>query len=120
MEPIELHGMVKAAINAGDIEGFVALYEPDARGFNEDGSVIIGHDAIREVVSDLMSLSGQMELTTRFAIEMGDIALLSNEWQFVANELKLSGITAEVARRQADGRWLYIIDNPYAVAVPDA
>jgi hypothetical protein len=26
----------------------------------------------------------------------------------------MSAITAEVARRQPDGGWLYVIDNPYA------
>ena len=38
---------------------------------------------------------------------------------FRADEVELSGITAEVARRQPDGRWLYVIDNPYAVALPE-
>ena len=122
MKPIELHRLVEQLVNAGDVEGFVALYEPNACGMNDDGSVITGHDAVREVASGLMSLGGHMKLTTRFVVEMDDIALLSNEWHFVSDDVKMSGITAEVARRQADGRWLYIIDNPYAVAVagPDA
>ena len=29
-------------------------------------------------------------------------------------------VTAEVARRQADGSWLYLIDNPYAGRNEDA
>jgi hypothetical protein len=67
-----------------------------------------------------MALGGRMDITTRFVIDMGDIALLSDEWHFRADEVELSGITAEVAHhRQPDGRWLYVIDNPYAVALQE-
>jgi ketosteroid isomerase-like protein len=59
-----------------------------------------------------------MDITTRFAIEMGDLALMSNEWHFTSDDVELSGITAEVARRQPNGTWLYVIDNPYALAFP--
>jgi hypothetical protein len=40
--------------------------------------------------------------------------LLSNSWTFEVEGTSFSGVTAEVARRQADGSWLYLIDNPYA------
>jgi uncharacterized protein (TIGR02246 family) len=119
MEAVELHEKVAKSINAGDADGLLDLYEPDARVVNDDGSVIVGRDAARELISGLMALGGRMDITTRFVVEMGDVALLSNEWHFRADEVELSGITAEVARRQPDGRWLYVIDNPYAVALPE-
>ena len=28
--------------------------------------------------------------------------------------MQLSGVAAEVAQRQSDGGWLYVIDHPYA------
>jgi uncharacterized protein (TIGR02246 family) len=119
IEAVELHEKVAKSINAGDADGLLDLYEPDARVVNDDGSVIVGRDAARELISGLMALGGRMDITTRFVVEMGDVALLSNEWHFRADEVELSGITAEVARRQPDGRWLYVIDNPYAVALPE-
>jgi uncharacterized protein (TIGR02246 family) len=120
MEAIELHEHVAKSINAGDVEGLLDLYEPDARVVNQDGSVIVGREAARQLITELMALGGRMDITTRFVVEMGDLALLSNEWHFRADDVELSGITAEVARRQRDGRWLYVIDNPYAVALSEA
>ena len=113
MEPTDIHGQVERAFNAGDADGLVALYEPDARMVNPDGSFAIGHDAIRQIWAGFISLGGQITMTTRYAVEMGDIALLSNEWSFVSQHMKAASSTAEVARRQVDGNWLYIIDNPY-------
>jgi ketosteroid isomerase-like protein len=120
MEPGELHDRVAEAVNTANVDALLALYEPDARLVNDDGSVITERDAAREVVVGLLSLGGHMDITTRFVIEAGNIALLSNEWHFVADDIKMSGITAEVARRQQDGSWRYIVDNPYAVAVSDS
>ena len=119
MEAVELHEKVAKSINGGDVDALLDLYEPDARVVNQDGSVIVGREAARAIVSELVALGGRMDITTRFVVEMGDVALLSNEWHFRADEVELSGITAEVARRQPDGRWLYVIDNPYAVTLPD-
>jgi hypothetical protein len=61
-----------------------------------------------------------MTVTTRYVIEAGDLAILSNEWTFIAGDESMSWITAEVAQRQPDGGWLYVIDNPYASPAADA
>jgi len=45
-------------------------------------------------------------------VEQGDIALLSNRWTSTIGDDEPSAVTAEVARRQSDGTWKYIIDNP--------
>ena len=113
MEPGEIHKRVEAAFNAGDTDALVSLYEPDAHLVNPDGSVAIGHEAIREIWAGFIALGGRITMTTRFAVAIGDIALLSNHWSFASEEVNASANTAEVARRQPDGRRLYIIDNPY-------
>ena len=40
-------------------------------------------------------------------------------WTYEDEGGSFSSVTAEVARRQDDGSWRYVIDNPYAGA-PDA
>jgi ketosteroid isomerase-like protein len=59
-------------------------------------------------------MKGQMTLRSRYAIEAGDLAILSNEWTLTAGDQSLSAVTAEVARRQPDGGWLYVVDHPFA------
>jgi uncharacterized protein (TIGR02246 family) len=120
MQAGDLHQRVQTATNEGDINGLVELYEPDARMLRDDGSVAKGLDAIRDIWAGLVAVGGQISMTTRYVVETGDTALLSNSWTFKVEDMSFSGVTAEVARRQADGSWLYLIDNPYAGRNEDA
>jgi uncharacterized protein (TIGR02246 family) len=110
----DIHLAVERTVNNADVEGFVALYAPNAHMVLPDGSTITGHEAIREQAMQVCAIKGRMKVITRYVIEAGDLAILSNEWTLTAGGESMSAITAEVAQRQADGGWLYIIDNPYA------
>jgi SAM-dependent methyltransferase len=91
--------------NAGDVEGLVALYEPDAVLAFAPGRVVTGHDEIRGVYRELLAdrpvftSAGQ-----RPSLRNGGLALTSTR-------LPGGGTTAEVARRQPDGTWLWAIDH---------
>jgi ketosteroid isomerase-like protein len=69
---VDLHAAVEAAVNAGDVDALVDLYEPDAQLLGEDGAVAVGLDAIREVWGTLVSFGGRISMTTRYAVEQGD------------------------------------------------
>jgi uncharacterized protein (TIGR02246 family) len=112
----DIHRSVEAAFNAGDTEALVDLYEEDAAMATPDGTFVDGRDAIREQWSGFVALGGNIQMTTRYAVVVGDTALLSNDWRFTGAGLELSSRTAEVARRQPDGTWRYVIDHPYAAA----
>ena len=48
-----------------------------------------------------------------------NIAVLYNDWHGTATDergrtVRLQGCAVEVVRRQADGRWLYVVDDPDA------
>ena len=73
-----------------------------------------GTEAIREQWAGDLEVNGRMTLRSRYAIETGYLAILSNEWPLTAGDQSLSAVTAEVARRQPDGGWLYVIDHPFA------
>ena len=113
-----MHRLVEAAFNAGDTDALVALYEEDAAMATPDGTFVNGQDAIREQWSGFVALGGTIQMTTRYAVIVGDTALLSNDWNFAGAGMELSSRTAEVARRQPDGTWRYVIDHPYAAADP--
>ena len=116
MTPGDLHSAVQSAFNSGDIDSLVDLYEPDAWLFGQSGPVQ-GADAIRGVWSEMSGMTGSVEMVTQYVIEQGDIALLSNRWTAVIGGDQVSGVTAEVARRQSDGTWKYVFDNPDAAGV---
>jgi len=58
-----------------------------------------------------------MTLTTRSVIATADgLAVLHGEWvvqRDPSGESATRGISTEVVRRQDDGTWLFVIDNPY-------
>jgi ketosteroid isomerase-like protein len=115
MEAVELHQRVESAFNAGDVDALVALYGEDARMIRDDGSAAVGLDEIREIWSGFVALGGRIAMTTRFAVEQEDVALLSNVWTFDGDGMSFSATTAEVARRDPDGEWRYAIDNPFGL-----
>lgn len=112
-----LHEQVQRAFNDGDVEALVALYDADAQMVRDDGSSASGLEEIREIWAGFVSLGGTIKLETHYAIEAGDLALLSNTWTYEGPDMTFSSTTAEVARRGPDGSWRYVIDNPFAAAV---
>ena len=58
-----------------------------------------------------------MELDTRSAIESTDgLAVLHAVWTVRSTEKgspQTQGVSTEVVRKQPDGSWLFVIDNPH-------
>lgn len=114
-----IHPAVEANFNDRNIDGMMALYAEDASMVLMDGSTVTGLAAIREQWLGIFALDGHLKLRSRFAIAVGDLAVLSNEWTLEDGADHMSAVTAEVARRQPDGGWLYMVDHPFAGSEPD-
>ncbi len=114
--PEQLHRLFEEAFNAGDLDALLALYEPDAALIPEPGVVVYGVDQIGPALKGFLDVGGKMKLDTKKVVIVGDLAYLMNRWSLTATNddgspLEMGAVTAEVARRQADGSWLYVIDN---------
>lgn len=116
-KPETAHSLFLERFRAGDIDGIMALYEDDAVFVTGPGETVRGKAAIREALQGFLAMGGEMSLTTRYAVQHGDLALLSNEWHISGTgadgkPVDARGQTTEVVRRQADGSWHYVIDHP--------
>ena len=101
------------SFNARNIEELMSLYEPDAlvQG-SPEGPLLKGAEDISQMLSALMALPGKMTATNHFCLVQGELALLRADWQIRDDDRVIaSGSSAEVLRRQQDGRWLYCIDH---------
>lgn len=104
--PEDLPRFLVERVNAGDLEGVVALYEEDAVLALPDREVAEGRVAIRRFYAQLLAGKPTFPLGDQSpALRVGDVALTSTR-------LVGGGATAEVARRQADGTWRWILDRP--------
>jgi uncharacterized protein (TIGR02246 family) len=117
-EPAEVQEEFLKAFNAADIDALMTLYEQDAAFVPEPGKLLVGVDNVRAALSGFLSLKGTLERTKHTVVPSGDLALLHGEWvlRHAGEDGKPAEMvmrTSEVVRRQADGSWLYVIDNPF-------
>jgi ketosteroid isomerase-like protein len=104
-EPNDLERFFVERTNAGDVEGLMALYEPNAIVANGDGEVAIGLNQIREFFVRFLDVRPHLDPSNQApALCSGDLALTSSR-------LSNGDITAEIARRQPDGSWLWVVDQ---------
>ena len=109
--PQEIHFLFERAFNAGDVEGILALYEPGAV-LVTGGKPVTGHDALRDAYSAFLSGGARMKLETKAVIESGQgLAVLHGRWSLGPPGAS-EGLSTEVVRRQPDGSWMFVIDNP--------
>jgi len=110
--PREIHTLFLDAFNRGDVEALVALYEPNASLVTRNG-IAVGHQAIREAYQRMLTGGARMELETRTVTESGQgLAVLHASWTYHRGETATPGLSTEVVRRQPDGTWLFVIDEP--------
>ena len=104
-DPQDLERLLVSRERAGDVDGMVALYEPQAVLDCGDGRLTQGREAIRAFYAGLVAIGRKFDFgDQRPAIISADLALTSTR-------LPDGSVTAEIARRQGDGTWLWVIDQ---------
>jgi len=98
-DPQELAQLLVIRANAGDVDGMVELYEPDA-------VLAIGGDNIARGVEQIHAFYANFLVTgVRFSVGEQRPAMLSGNLALTSTRLPNGATTAEVARQQADGSW---------------
>ena len=104
-DPQDLERFFVSRQRAGDVDGMMALYEPAAVVDAGGGRLLEGKEAIRAFFVEVIASGRKYNLgEQRPALVIGDLALTSTR-------TSSGDITTEVARRQPDGTWLWVIDR---------
>ncbi len=118
--PEELDRLFAEGLNAGNLDALMAIYEPEAVLLPQPGQVVTGTHAIREALRAFIGMKPKMTLEAKALAHTHDLALTSARWELAGTgpdgkPIKMSGRSIEVARRQPDGTWLVVIDNPWGL-----
>jgi uncharacterized protein (TIGR02246 family) len=107
MRPEDITRLFVERSNAGDAIGVAALYEEDAVMAYPPGAQTVGREAIRELWAKVLANRPHFEPEQPLpTLVSGDIALTSTPPK---DEV---GARAQVVRRQPDGSWLRLLDQP--------
>ena len=106
-------------LNAGDLDGVMALYEPEARFVAQTGETLIGHGAIRKVLARLIESKTQFHSQVVRAVIAGEIAQLHTDFEGTRQDdsgktVPVRNKAIEILRRQRDGGWKLIMGDPNA------
>ena len=111
-EPAEASRLFEMLFASGDLDGLMALYEDDAV-FPTPHGTSTGQAAIRTTLKAYLDSGAKLAFGESLVFLAGDLAMMHTAWTMTMPDgSSPTGATAEVVRRQSDGTWKYVIDNP--------
>ena len=115
--PEEIHAIIAAAFQAGDLDGFLDLHEEDAVSVvPPEGRRVTGHAQIRAALAPMFALRPAARIEVLDKLETDGLALTHARVHVTAGDgderLDITGRGTIVSRRQPDGSWRIVLDNP--------
>lgn len=106
-DPEEVTRLFVDRANAHDLDGLVALYEPQAIMAYPPGTLSVGHEQIRLILEALLSHAFRFEQEEPVAtLRVDGLAMTTTRRR------DGQGIRVQLLRQQPDGSWLRLFDLP--------
>ncbi len=120
--PAETVSQLIDALNNGNVDAALALYEPQATMVVEPGVFASGKEALRKALGDFIALRPTIRSVKKTVVEAGDVAQYCGAWTLAGTDptgkpVNMSGTSSDVLRKQANGTWKIVVDNPWGTAI---
>ncbi|WP_197918817.1 YybH family protein [Thiosulfatihalobacter marinus] len=116
---LETISAMTTAFAAGDIDGIMATYEPEAVVVGEPGQPIGGDAALRAMFTEFVASGVSFTYGAHEVVVAGDIGLHLMSWTAPGPDGPMTALSAAVLRRQQDGNWKMVIDHPFGPNRPE-
>lgn len=121
-DPMDAITQFISAINDGDLETALSLYEPGASFIARSGAVVSGIAALRQEFAGFMALKPTLTSEKHQVVDVGDVAIYYSRWTMrgtdpAGNPVQQSGRSTDIVRRQPRGHWLIALDNPWGTDI---
>jgi ketosteroid isomerase-like protein len=120
--PLDVVTRLVHAMNKGDLEIAVSLFEAGAAFVVKPGVVVTGTVAIRQALAGFMAVKPAITIEAHQIVEAGDVAQYCARWKIqgtdpAGNVVQMSGRSSSILRRQSNGTWLFLLDNPWGTGI---
>jgi len=112
--PEEICRLFQQYMAEGDIEALLSIYDPEAVFLNQAGEAKKGRQGLKQELEPLAAATAIFNFNVKQVTQSGDIALMHTHWT-VSSPEPMSVYAIEVARRQPDGTWCWLIGDPFTV-----
>ena len=112
--PEEICSLFKKYMTERDIDGVLSVYDPEVVFLNPAGELIKGKRGLKQELAPFVAAQARFDFNIRQVVQSGDIALMHTQWHITGPQ-EMSVYAIEVARRQPDGTWRWLIGDPFTV-----
>lgn len=119
--PEEIHTLIEAAVNGADLDALIDLYEEHATTVvPPDGNRVSGRGQIRAALAPLFASGPRVRIEFLDKLQADGLALSHARVDLVVTlsgeQVNVRGRGTVVSRRQPDGTWRIVLDNPTSPA----
>ena len=121
-DPLDAITQLVTAMNARDLESAMVLFEPGASFVMKPGVVVTGTSGIRQALEGFMALKPTLAIEAQQLVRAGDVAQYCARWNLkgidpTGTVVHLGGRSSSILRRQSNGKWLFLVDNPWGTDI---
>ncbi len=112
--PEDICRLFQQAMAEGDVDAVLRVYDPEAVFANQEGEVTKDGQDLRAVLAPLAAMKARFDYQIKQVVQTDGIALMHTQWD-VSGPQPMNTYAIEVARRQPDGTWRWLIGDPFTI-----
>lgn len=105
-------------VRNGDVEGALDCFDDEAIYVTGIGTFVSGKENIRKALEQVCGLKPDLQAQRSTGFTVDNITAWVDEWTMKATlpdgtKLEMRGTSSDILKKQANGNWAYLVDNPY-------